>query len=134
MYDGRLFQIDVLPYTTTSTEIIKANEDLSRLIFSLCCLMQPFATSNLLTLYGIHQRFLNNLVGRYDEQLIDDFYRSVAQFTILLGSLFIGCKQCVSCQQHCLRPCSVKSSSLLWQTLLGILSILFCHVMYLSDC
>ena len=40
-------------------------------------MLQSFATSNLLTLYGIHQRFLNNLVGRYDEQLIDDFYRSV---------------------------------------------------------
>jgi len=43
-------------------------------------LLQAFATSNLLTLYGIHQRFLNNIVGRFDEQLIDDFYRSVPWF------------------------------------------------------
>lgn len=36
---------------------------------------QPFATSNLLTLYGLHQRYLNNLVARFREGLISDFYR-----------------------------------------------------------
>lgn len=59
--------------------------------------MQPFATSNLLTLYGIHQRFLNNLVGRYDEQLIKDFYRSV-EFIGSLHTLFIVCRLLAVCK------------------------------------
>ena len=32
-------------------------------------------TSNLVSLYGLHERYLNNLLQRYDEGLITDFYR-----------------------------------------------------------
>lgn len=36
---------------------------------------QPFAANNLICLFGLHERFLNNLMSRYKEGLIKDFYR-----------------------------------------------------------
>lgn len=39
-----------------------------------CLSKTPFATSNLLALYGMHERFLNNLVSRYYEGMITDLY------------------------------------------------------------
>ncbi|XP_030854264.1 cilia- and flagella-associated protein 61 [Strongylocentrotus purpuratus] len=39
-----------------------------------CLSHQPIDVSNLLCLYNIHERFLNNLVSRFDEGLIKDLY------------------------------------------------------------
>lgn len=39
-----------------------------------CYTRQKLDTSNLLCLYGLHERYLNNLLQRYDEGLITDFY------------------------------------------------------------
>ncbi|XP_072032047.1 cilia- and flagella-associated protein 61-like [Amphiura filiformis] len=40
-----------------------------------CLSKQPLDTSNLLCLYNLHERFLNNMVSRFDEGLIQDFYQ-----------------------------------------------------------
>ena len=37
--------------------------------------LQGLDTSNLVCLYALHERYLNNLLQRFDEGLIDDFYR-----------------------------------------------------------
>ncbi|XP_033104010.1 cilia- and flagella-associated protein 61-like [Anneissia japonica] len=39
-----------------------------------CLSKKVIDTSNLLCLYNIHERFLNNMVSRFDEGLISDFY------------------------------------------------------------
>lgn len=39
-----------------------------------CLSSVPFEVSNVICLYGLHQRFLNNIMGRYDEGLITDLY------------------------------------------------------------
>lgn len=39
-----------------------------------CYTRQELDTSNLLCLYALHERYLNNLLQRFDEGLIDDFY------------------------------------------------------------
>ncbi|KAK3713004.1 hypothetical protein QZH41_014115 [Actinostola sp. cb2023] len=39
-----------------------------------CLSKQPIDTSNLVCLYGLHERYLNNLTQRFDEGLIPDFY------------------------------------------------------------
>jgi len=39
-----------------------------------CYTRQVLDTSNLVSLYGLHERYLNNLLQRYDEGLITDFY------------------------------------------------------------
>ena len=45
---------------------------------TITCLAKPevvhVPVSNLLRLYGIHERYLNNLVSRFDEGLISDFF------------------------------------------------------------
>ena len=38
---------------------------------------QAIASSNLMCLYGLHERYLNNLVSRFDEGLISDLYSYV---------------------------------------------------------
>lgn len=40
----------------------------------VCLTKKPLPSSNLMCLYGVHQRALNNLLARYDEGLIKDFY------------------------------------------------------------
>ncbi|XP_031562151.1 cilia- and flagella-associated protein 61-like [Actinia tenebrosa] len=46
-----------------------------RSIETITCLSkQPIDTSNLLCLYGLHERYLNNLLQRFDEDLITNFY------------------------------------------------------------
>ncbi|KAK7506986.1 hypothetical protein BaRGS_00001837 [Batillaria attramentaria] len=40
----------------------------------VCISKKPIPASNLICLYGVHQRCLNNLVSRYDEGLIKDLY------------------------------------------------------------
>lgn len=47
-------------------------------------LLQPIDVSNLICLYGIHERYLNNLCQRYSEGLITDFYRYVWLFEFVL--------------------------------------------------
>ena len=37
--------------------------------------LQAFPVSNIMCLYGLHQRYLNNLVSRYYEKMIKDFFR-----------------------------------------------------------
>ena len=46
-------------------------------VFFCCCFLFPkvLDTSNLVCLYGLHERYLNNLLQRFDEGLISDFYR-----------------------------------------------------------
>ncbi|CAH3017155.1 unnamed protein product [Porites evermanni] len=39
-----------------------------------CYTRQTLDISNLVCLYGLHERYLNNMVQRYDEGLISDFY------------------------------------------------------------
>lgn len=39
-----------------------------------CLSMLPLEVSNLICLYGLHEKFLNNLVSRFEEGLIKDFY------------------------------------------------------------
>lgn len=39
-----------------------------------CYTRQGLDTSNLVCLYALHERYLNNLLQRFDEGLIDDFY------------------------------------------------------------
>ncbi|ESO85404.1 hypothetical protein LOTGIDRAFT_107567 [Lottia gigantea] len=39
-----------------------------------CLAKQEVTCSNLLCLYGLHEKYLNNLVSRFDEGLITDFY------------------------------------------------------------
>ncbi|XP_019642271.1 PREDICTED: cilia- and flagella-associated protein 61-like [Branchiostoma belcheri] len=39
-----------------------------------CYSKQPIENTNLICLYGVHERYLNNLVSRFDEGLIKDFY------------------------------------------------------------
>lgn len=39
-----------------------------------CLSKKPFCANNLICLFGLHERFLNNLVSRFDEGLISDFY------------------------------------------------------------
>ena len=45
---------------------------------TITCLVKPdtvkIPVSNLLRLYGVHERYLNNLLSRYDEGLISDFF------------------------------------------------------------
>ena len=36
---------------------------------------QPMDVNNLLCLYGMHERYLNNIVQRYQENLIPDLFR-----------------------------------------------------------
>ena len=36
---------------------------------------QPFPATNYLCLYNMHEKYLNNLLVRYDEKLIPDFFR-----------------------------------------------------------
>ena len=36
--------------------------------------LQPLPTTNLMCLYGLHERYLNNLVSRFDEGLVTDLY------------------------------------------------------------
>ncbi|KAI0208050.1 Cilia- and flagella-associated protein 61 [Lamellibrachia satsuma] len=40
-----------------------------------CLSKKPFPTSNLICLYSIHERFLNNLIYRFKVKLITDFYK-----------------------------------------------------------
>ena len=44
---------------------------------TVVCVPQGFQTDNILCLYGVHERMLNNLLARYDEGLVKDLYRSV---------------------------------------------------------
>ena len=37
--------------------------------------LKPVDVDNILSLYGVHEKYLNNLVSRFDEKLIDDFFR-----------------------------------------------------------
>ena len=37
--------------------------------------LKPMDVDNILSLYGVHEKYLNNLVSRFDEKLIDDFFR-----------------------------------------------------------
>ncbi|XP_048259860.1 cilia- and flagella-associated protein 61-like isoform X2 [Haliotis rufescens] len=39
-----------------------------------CLSKQPVPASNLICLFGIHERYLNNMLSRYEEGLIKDFY------------------------------------------------------------
>ena len=45
----------------------------------LCSLLlfrpQPFEVTNYLCLYNMHEKYLNNLLVRYDDNLITDFFR-----------------------------------------------------------
>ena len=36
---------------------------------------KPIDLDNILSLYGVHEKYLNNLVSRFDEKLIDNFFR-----------------------------------------------------------
>ena len=49
-----------------------------RSVETVTCLVRPdkvkIPVANFLRLYGLHERYLNNLVSRYDEGLISDFY------------------------------------------------------------
>ncbi|XP_053397247.1 cilia- and flagella-associated protein 61-like [Mercenaria mercenaria] len=40
-----------------------------------CLAKQPLPCSNLICLYGLHERCLNNMVSRFNEGLIKDFYK-----------------------------------------------------------
>ena len=42
-----------------------------------CCvsILQPFEVTNYLCLYNMHEKYLNNLLVRYDDNLITDFFR-----------------------------------------------------------
>ena len=37
--------------------------------------LQPFEASNYLSLYGVNEKCVNNLLSRYQEKLIPDLYR-----------------------------------------------------------
>jgi len=39
-----------------------------------CLSKKPFSNNNLICLYGLHERYLNNLVSRFEEKLINNFY------------------------------------------------------------
>lgn len=39
-----------------------------------CLSKQAFPCENFICLYGLHERFLNNMVSRFNEKLIPDFY------------------------------------------------------------
>ena len=36
---------------------------------------QPLEVTNYLCLYNVHEKYLNNLLVRYDDNLITDFFR-----------------------------------------------------------
>ena len=38
-------------------------------------LLKAIDLDNILSLYGVHEKYLNNLVSRFDEKLIDNFFR-----------------------------------------------------------
>lgn len=44
-----------------------------------CLSKKPIDTGNLLCLYGLHERILNNMVSRFKEGLIPDFYQFFKQ-------------------------------------------------------
>lgn len=44
-------------------------------VFFLIFYPKVLDTSNLVCLFGLHERYLNNLLQRFDEGLINDFYR-----------------------------------------------------------
>ncbi|KAK3738961.1 hypothetical protein RRG08_006528 [Elysia crispata] len=44
-----------------------------------CLAKKPFPKDNYLCLYGIHEKMLNKMLARFDEGLIDDFYRYLAE-------------------------------------------------------
>ena len=49
-----------------------------RMYVPVCLLplpLKPMDVDNILSLYGVHEKYLNNLVSRFDEKLIDDFFR-----------------------------------------------------------
>ena len=57
--------------------------------------IQEIEVSNLLCLYGVHQRFLNNAMQRYKEGLIKDFFRFVCLWFLFSLNLFMVSKsQC----------------------------------------
>ncbi|KAK2147285.1 hypothetical protein LSH36_561g01011 [Paralvinella palmiformis] len=39
-----------------------------------CFSRKPFPISNIICLYGLHERYLNNLLSRFGEKLVSDFY------------------------------------------------------------
>ena len=51
--------------------------------------IQEIEVSNLLCLYGVHQRFLNNAMQRYKEGLIKDFFRFVYLWLLFLSKFFV---------------------------------------------
>ncbi|CAL1535687.1 unnamed protein product [Lymnaea stagnalis] len=59
------------------------NQDYMRLHFNhynsvetiTCLAKKPFSTNNFLCLFGIHEKMLNNLLIRFKEGLITDFYK-----------------------------------------------------------
>ncbi|XP_078590142.1 cilia- and flagella-associated protein 61-like isoform X1 [Branchiostoma floridae x Branchiostoma japonicum] len=57
---GNFFRLHVNQYRTVET--------------ITCYSKQPIENTNLICLYGVHERYLNNLVSRFDEGLLKDFY------------------------------------------------------------
>ena len=49
-----------------------------RCVETITCLVCPdvvqIPASDIVRLYGVHERYLNNLVSRYDEGLVSDFF------------------------------------------------------------
>ncbi|KAK3094136.1 hypothetical protein FSP39_024579 [Pinctada imbricata] len=58
--DPEYFRIHINQYNTVETVT--------------CLSVKPFPANNFACLYGLHERSLNNMVSRYEEKLIKDFY------------------------------------------------------------
>ncbi|XP_057303252.1 cilia- and flagella-associated protein 61-like isoform X1 [Hydractinia symbiolongicarpus] len=65
---GKMAGDDGLGYFRIHVNQHKAVQDIT------CLSKQPINATNLLCLYGMHERYLNNMVQRYTEGLITDFY------------------------------------------------------------
>lgn len=44
-----------------------------------CLARKPYPKDNYLCLYGVHEKMLNKMLARFDEGLIDDFYKYLAE-------------------------------------------------------
>ncbi|XP_074649430.1 cilia- and flagella-associated protein 61-like [Tubulanus polymorphus] len=77
--DVQMAQIDFGKEIITGTpggepEFFRLHINQYQMVETITCLSKQKISKNLLCLYGIHQRYMNNLLSRFDENLVPDLY------------------------------------------------------------
>jgi hypothetical protein len=71
-----VIELGNLPYCIIQdVQILRLNAGYLTYVSHTVSYFQTIDVSNFICLYGIHERYLNNLCQRYSEGLITDFYR-----------------------------------------------------------